>query len=44
MHLIRLNDAPFVERDLETRRYYTPDRDPLEIIETVMRPNPYPIK
>lgn len=39
MHLIRLDDAPFVERDLETRRYYTPDRDPIEIIETIMGSN-----
>ena len=39
MHLIRLNDAPFVESDLEERRYYAPDRDPLEVIETKMQPS-----
>jgi quercetin dioxygenase-like cupin family protein len=39
MHLIRLNDAPFVEGNLEERRYYLPDRDPLEVIETRMSAN-----
>jgi quercetin dioxygenase-like cupin family protein len=36
MHLIRKNDAPFVETAAEARRYYLPDRDPLEVIETQM--------
>lgn len=36
MHLIRLNDAPLVKGNLEERRYYLPDRDPLEVIETRM--------
>lgn len=36
MHLIRIGDAPIVKGDLENRRYYLPDRDPLEVIETQM--------
>ena len=36
MHLIRIGDAPIVKEDLEKRRYYLPDRDPLEVIETQM--------
>lgn len=39
MHMIRKVDAPFVKKDAEERRYYLPDRDPLEVIETLMQPN-----
>jgi len=36
MHLIRVSDAPLFKGDSESRRYYLPDRDPLEVIETQM--------
>lgn len=36
MHLIRFGDAPTVKGNSEERRYYLPDRDPLEVIETRM--------
>jgi len=39
MHLIRKSDAPLVEKGTEVRRYYLPDRDPIEVIETRMKPN-----
>ena len=39
MHLIRAADAPLAKKESEVRRYYLPDRDPLEVIETRMNPN-----
>ena len=39
MYLIRKSDASLVENETEIRRYYLPDRDPLEVIETWMSPN-----
>lgn len=39
MHLIRLTDAPLQKGDLEERRYYLPDRDPFEVIETRLSTN-----
>lgn len=37
MHLIRRADTPYIKNNTEDRRYYLPDRDPLEVIETEMR-------
>ena len=38
MHLIRKADANTLQSYLETRRYYVPSRDPLEVIETILEP------
>lgn len=39
MHLIRFADTQVADSPLESRRYYLPDRDPIEVIETVIQPS-----